>query len=612
MTFDAFYAASVHRVTSQVHAQSQDDPLSDHAIREAYARAYQQWYEVSTYPDPEAWVLQAATDAYERRRAETGSTGLPSGPSASADSGTWPGIYRPRDAAETMDPEATIAPARPASTQPWRPRAGAASAAPQPLFAPGSTHGAQGGPAPLADTAQVQGDGQTWGGSRAVGRRPGFGAPAPPRRGNSSRGFVVAIVAVVVIAVATVGYVAFGRGLSRNSAGQNAGTGVNGGQGSQMLPAGGIGSKEAVPWQIVGPDWTLAELSTAPPTSNGMPGAGGQTIFYLVDPLGGKYRMHSWPGSAAPTLLSWSGDKLNALYATASGYGLLHLPTGTATQLALPPDVVPAGFTRPDGENVLAVREHGNRFQLQRYDLNGTFQATLGNLPRSKTAPAWQACEMLCGALNSPDGISDVWGVSGEEMRLVSNARGLLRKLPVPDSGKPPSCTPISWWDAHTILATCAAFGQPVPNSQRLWLVPDNGGTPAALSAPSGTATGGGFDEGAWQLANGTRYVTETTSKQCAGAASGPGGLDIARLSPDESQVALSISRTTNNHNSIVAGVGSKLLVLAQTSCPGTSSLLWYDPSTNATTMLLTAPSDESGVIVAVPYGAGPTAMSVG
>ena len=611
MTFDAFYAASVHRVTSQVHAQSQDDPLSDHAIREAYARAYQQWYEVSTYPDPEAWVLQAATDAYERRRAETGSTGLPSGPSASADSGTWPGIYRPRDAADTMDPEATIAPARPASTQPWRPGAGAASAAPQALFGPDSADGPQGGPPPLADTAQVQGGGLAWGGGRAAGRRPGFGAQAPLRRGKSSRGFVVAIVAVVVIAIATVGYVAFGRGLSSNSAGQNPGTGVNGGQGSQMLPAGGTGSRTAVPWQVVGPGWTLAELSTAPPASNGSSGAGGQAIFYLVDPLGGKYRMHTWPGSAAPTLLSWSGDKMNALYATKSGYGLLHLPTGTATQLALPPDVVPAGFTRPDGENVLAVREHGNRFQLQRYDLNGTFQATLGNLPRRQTAPAWQACGMLCGALNSPDGISDVWGVSGEEMRLVSNARGLLRKLPVPDSGKPPSCSPISWWDAHTILATCAVFGQPDPNSQRLWLVPDSGDSPRALSAPSGNASGAGFDLGAWQAGSGV-YITQTTARQCAGAASGPGGLDVARLSPDESQVPLTIAGTTNNHNSIVAAVGSKLLVLAQVSCPGSSTLLWYEPSSGATTMLLKSRSDQAGVIVAVPYGAGPTAMSVG
>src|SRR5215469_6784506 len=87
-----------------------------------------------------------------------------------------PGIYRPRDAADTMDPEATIAPARPASTQPWRPGAGAASAAPQALFGPDSADGPQGGPPPLAVTAQVQGGGLAWGGGRAVGRAS---APRP-------------------------------------------------------------------------------------------------------------------------------------------------------------------------------------------------------------------------------------------------------------------------------------------------------------------------------------------------------------------------------------------------------------------------------------------------
>jgi TolB protein len=612
MTFDAFYAASVHRVTSQMHAQSQDDPLADHAIREAYARAYQQWYEVSTYPDPEAWVLQAAADAYERRRAEAGSTGLPSSLAGDADSGTWPGIYRPRETAEPMDPDATIAPALSADPQSWRPRAGAAAATPQSMFGPGPSNVAQEGP-PLPDTAQVQGSGVAWGGGRVAGRRPGFGAQVPPRRGRSPRGLVVAIVAVVVLAVAVVGYMAYGHRQSGNTTGQNPGAGVNS-PGSQLLPYGHTGSKATVPWNSVGAGWTLTELSTAQPGSNGSPGAGGKATFYLVDPLGGKYLIHSWPGSAAPILLFWSGDKMNALYASGGtgGYWLLHLPTGTVTKLTLPQDVVPAGFSRPDGKNVLAVDEHGRKLELQRYDLNGNFQATLAKLPANNTQPAWPACGMHCGALSSPDGLYDVWGIGGEEMQLVSNAGGHAHKLPVPDSGKPPSCVPITWWDKQTILATCAAVGQPDPNSQSLWLVPDGGGNPMQLSAPSGTASGTGFDQGAWQLADGTRFVTQTTSNQCAGAASGPGGLAISRLSPDQTQAPVTIAHTTSNRNSIVASVGNRLLVLAQTSCPGSSSLLWYEPASGKATMLLPSPPNQAGVVVAVPYGSGPTAMSVG
>ena len=46
-TFDAFYARTVSTVTSQMHALAVGDPQADDAIREAYARAYQQWFEVS-------------------------------------------------------------------------------------------------------------------------------------------------------------------------------------------------------------------------------------------------------------------------------------------------------------------------------------------------------------------------------------------------------------------------------------------------------------------------------------------------------------------------------------------------------------------------------------
>jgi len=56
-TFDAFYAATVQGVTRKMHDLAGDDPKADHAIREAYAQAYQQWFEVSGYRDAEGWVF---------------------------------------------------------------------------------------------------------------------------------------------------------------------------------------------------------------------------------------------------------------------------------------------------------------------------------------------------------------------------------------------------------------------------------------------------------------------------------------------------------------------------------------------------------------------------
>ena len=122
-TFDAFYARTAWKVTSQMHSmtgrdsdpeqdpeQSQaDHNQADHAVREAYARAYQQWYEVSGYRDPEAWVLQVAAEAFERRRAQAASAGLDLGATEKADPGTWPGIYRPRSAPQ-QEPAARVQP----------------------------------------------------------------------------------------------------------------------------------------------------------------------------------------------------------------------------------------------------------------------------------------------------------------------------------------------------------------------------------------------------------------------------------------------------------------------------------------------------------------------
>src|SRR5215469_2250939 len=93
-SFEAFYARTVWSVTSQMHALAGDDSAADHAIREAYAHAYQQWYEISGHPDTEAWVLAAAQEAYQRRRPEAVPTlGEPA--PAGHDSLSWPGLYRP-------------------------------------------------------------------------------------------------------------------------------------------------------------------------------------------------------------------------------------------------------------------------------------------------------------------------------------------------------------------------------------------------------------------------------------------------------------------------------------------------------------------------------------
>jgi len=77
-------------------------------------------------------------------------------------------------------------------------------------------------------------------------------------------------------------------------------------------------------------------------------------------------------------------------------------------------------------------------------------------------------------------------------------------------------------------------------------------------------------------------------------------------------QAAITIPGSTNNFSTIVATQGQRLLVLTQTQCPGTSSLLWLNPSTGHSQIAIEAPGTEVGVIAAVPFGNGPTAVTSG
>lgn len=608
-TFDAFYARTVWRVTSEMHELAGDDGLADHAIREAYAKVYQQWYQVSGYGDPEEWVLSTAKDAYERRRAEAG-LDRQAAAAQEADSGTWPGIYRPRRdagsaAAEgnqpASDPEATVArPRRHAARRLADSLATGAPAASTPDYP------AAGGPAAgYPSTGPMAAGG---GPSGVVRGRAGLGQP------GSRKTLVIAGSVIAALVIASIAYLASGgRGGTPTTSGGNSPSVVTKPK-VQMLPAGKTGSRSAVPWSLVGQGWALAELSTAQPNSAGVASGTGTYTTYLVDPDGGKYEITKSAGGPEPELMAWSGNKKTALFDTpgttggSGSYQLLNVRTGQLRPLLLPAGVVVLGFTRPDGVAVLAVNQGSAKFQLQRYALNGQLETSLASLPRKggETLPS-AGCSTAC-AVSSPEGLTDVWGIAGEGMQALDNAGGKPHKLHVKDSGHP-ACMPITWWNDTTVLANCAATGG-LSGSSRLWLVPAAGGSPTPLTAAAGSPAGGGNFVGAWRAGDSV-YITQTSSRQCQGAPSGPGGMDILPLEQG-SNAPIMIPGGTQNFATIVATQGTRLLVLAQTQCPGTSSLLWFDPSTRQSQTVIAAPASEVGVIAAVPYGNGPTAVTTG
>ncbi len=630
-TFDAFYARTVWNVTNQMHALAGDDGAADHAIREAYARAYQQWYEIAGYPDTEGWVLAIAKEAYQRRRPEAA---MPvrdrQVERAGHDPLSMPGMFRPAmtPAESSGTGDTTLAPPAAARADGGQANGWFTPASEPPGPADGANAGnpAQGISGVFGGPAGGSGHGMAT--AQLAGNQPALsGQPAEPttpwRPGRQTRVTVggrrrrsvvlIALVAVVVLAAAGVAYLISGQHPSGRTASHGA---THGKPAVRMLGAGKTGTRSAIPWSLVGSGWTLAEVSSAQ-AGTGLNGTGGNVTTYVVDPEGGRYQVQTSTGSA-PVLLAWSGNAQTALFAqqtsspgTSLTYDLLSLTTGDLSPLPLPPGVTAVGFTRPDGLNILAVSQTATAFQLDRFNLQGAFQATIGSLPvKPGVTPDWQDCGTECGALSSPDGLYAVWGVHGDQMQFLSNAGGpVIRRLDVPDSGSPPSCAPLTWWNSGTVLASCGVTGQPAGVS-RLWLVPDDGTTPTALTSASGSPSGSGFIIGAWQGPNGV-FVNQTNARQCPGSPSGPGGLALATISGGSLQ-PVSVGGTTNNHTSVVSVSGGRLLLLAQSGCPSSSSLLWLDPSTGATQTVLSAPASQVGVVAAVPYGNGPTAISGG
>lgn len=590
-SFDAFYGRTVWNVTSAMHAHAAGDSAADHAIREAYARAYQQWYQVGADPDPEGWVLAAARQAYERRRPAAAPAGAEPGPELAAppDPRSWPGLYRAETGAAAAPPDSTTAGPELDSFTLAPPPGGAGPGDQDWLFTrPG---GAAPPPAPPED--------EDWMFAGPAGALP----PGRPRRRGRRPGGLIALAAAALVIVAGVAVFAVTRHPASRPASPHpaAATPQSGARPANgLLGAGQTGPRSAIPWSKLGEDvtgWTLAAVSSAPAGSTGP----GTITIDLVDPAGGRYTDQTWSPAAAPQLLAWSSDHTRALFAlpgaaAASRYELLALKTGTRTALALPSDVTAVGFTRPSGDAVLAVAQTSARDVLQRYDLTGNLQAAVTRQPRQAGQGDLQpGCSELACAVSSPDGIFDVWGIRGGAMQVISNAGGKARTLRVPGGGS--SCVPLTWWDSSTVLASCQS------PADALWLVPSSGAAPTRLAAGTAGQAGAGVLTGAWHAA-GTSYVTVTSTRQCARSSAGTGGLTLRRLQSGGSQ-KISIPGSTGNRDQVVSAAAGRLLVLAQTSCPGSASLLAVNPASGKATTLLAARAGQAGVLAAAPDGNG-------
>jgi hypothetical protein len=342
----------------------------------------------------------------------------------------------------------------------------------------------------------------------------------------------------------------------------------------------------AVPWPQVGPGWVLATWSpisgrhpgeTPPPGEPAYETAA--TTLYLVDPAGGRYAITTFapPGNRSrPELVDWSGDGSRALL-TSGGPGSstviteVDLHSGAQTTFTVNGTFVSPRYSRPEGQAVLLETPgYNSQGSLERVDLAGNHQLT------------YPVANDFRGYLPTPDGTQLVLGTDAG-LALMGNDGVPGKALPVASQK---DCAPTRWWDTGStiVLARC---------SNQLWLVPIDGGTPTALTAPNNGQKGPDYgDTSAWRLPAGT-YV------QALGAC---GVIFLAKLNADGTTSPVSVP---NVHGAtiIVVGVnGGDLDLQAKAGCGGGQSLVDYNPSAGTSTVLLGPPVNGGGVIDAVPY----------
>lgn len=339
----------------------------------------------------------------------------------------------------------------------------------------------------------------------------------------------------------------------------------------------------AVPWSQVGPGWMLAMWSPAPglhPGEKPPPGSptrdAASTTLYLVDPAGGRYPITTFPppgDGPSPQLTDWSGDGTRALFSTRDKAGTvvteIDLRSGAKTTFTVE-GVPTVRYTRPEGKAVLLSRgEYSRSGSLERVDLGGNHQLTypLGGEFR--------------GYLSTPDGTQLVVATDSG-LALMGNDGVVGEALPVTGHK---DCAPIRWWDSGATVAVTRCGSQ-------LWLVPIDGATPTALTAP---IDGHGPDYGdldAWQLPAGT-YV------QAAGAC---GVIFLAKLNADGTTSPVKVPDVNSGSIGVVGANGGDLYLVVRAGCGNNQSLVDYNPAAGTTTMLLGPPVNGGGVIHAVLY----------
>ncbi|HEV2360711.1 MAG TPA: serine/threonine-protein kinase [Acidimicrobiales bacterium] len=305
-----------------------------------------------------------------------------------------------------------------------------------------------------------------------AGRRGRSPRPSPSRRRPGVRALIAAILAVALLA----GGAAVVAGESGSTHKASAGHHATGPGGPELVQRGQEGTAVNIPWSQVADGWSVALWY---PSTDATGGGSGTPTLYLVDPLGGRYKIASDAAFGGATLTAWSGSKDHVLLATSSSptsstVSEVELSDGRAVAQFQLGGFASAQFTLPEGKALVLGQTGAGVSQpvLRRTsDAGATEQA----FPNGFTGVG--ASDGT--AIYTPDGAVLVIGAA-TGLALVWNSGAFIRSLPVAGT----ECLPLKWWAPNTLLARCGAQGA----STQLWLVPTEGGAPSEVAGGTDVA----------------------------------------------------------------------------------------------------------------------------
>ncbi|HEY3923989.1 MAG TPA: hypothetical protein VGL75_05445 [Acidothermaceae bacterium] len=246
----------------------------------------------------------------------------------------------------------------------------------------------------------------------------------------------------------------------------------------------------------------------------------------------------------------------------------LDLTTGALRHIDVP-QLNTIGFTSPAGSNLVAnvdtsaVDGTWTGQRLVRLDLSGKPQVQLAEVSQPDLPPYGGTI----GWLYAADG-STVYLDGPGGLRVVSNAGGPMRALATFQPSDT-DCSPVRWWDQHTILADCNN-----DSGSRLWLVQAAAGTATALTAVPGANSPDN------PVGLGYNNAVQVGGSVFAQHLEGCGVVTIHRLAPSGVGTRIKIPQSLSNDR-LIGTVGAKLAVESTAECGSPSWFGFYDPATN-------------------------------